>query len=73
MYKNPTVPAEAKKIDLPPPNTFIPKNFDLCAVSDSKEVVAKLLDDEKIEVYYKKDDTFKVPKVSLHLQFKSNE
>lgn len=64
-YKNPVVPEGAKKLGLPKKNLLLPTKFDLLEIEEKDMPVTNVLENEKIEVYHKKDNTFKVPKVML--------
>jgi len=60
---NPACVIKSKKLDLPPANTMIPKNFDIIAKDESLSAKPHLLKQwENTELWYKKDDTFNRPK-----------
>jgi len=63
MMKNPNCVIRNKKLDLPPKNNLIPKNFDIHPPNEkfSKQpVLLKQYDDT--HVWYHKDDKFEKPK-----------
>jgi len=61
--KNPACEIKSKKIDLPPANTLIPKNFDILAKDQEKSSKPMLLKQwEDTDLWYKKDDKFERPK-----------
>lgn len=72
-YRNPVVPEGAKSIGLPKKNLLLPTKFDLLEIEEKESSVVNVLSNDTIEVYHKKDNTFKVPKVMLLLRFKNNE
>ncbi|KAI8904966.1 Metalloenzyme, LuxS/M16 peptidase-like protein [Powellomyces hirtus] len=55
---------------LPSPNEFIPENFDVRKV-DGDARAAIIRDDNIVRMWYKKDDTFLVPKANVWFQLKS--
>lgn len=61
-------------LDLPPPNTLLPTNFDILADDaklSEKPQLLQIWDDT--EVWYKKDDNFKRPKGIVSLKLYSND
>ena len=63
--KNPVVVDNGCKLDLPPVNTFIPENFDILPEDLAlSEKPTKLIEPglENVDLWYKKDDKFKMPK-----------
>ena len=65
---NPQSVIKDKKLDLPPVNTLIPKNFDLLPANEelSKELVM-VKKWENGMLWYMKDDKFKKPKANVAL------
>ena len=67
---------KSKKIlDLPPTNIFIPKNFDILNTNTEKlpKYPSKIYESEHTSLWFKQDDTFKVPKASINIKLYSNE
>ena len=63
QMKNPVVADNGKKLDLPPINNFLPKNFDILPEDATVSTnPVKIHDFENIDFWYKKDDKFKKPK-----------
>lgn len=63
--KNPVVADNGKKLDLPPLNTFLPQNFDILPEDKTlSEKPVKIIEEglENVDMWYKKDDTYKKPK-----------
>ena len=63
--KNPVVVDNGKKLDLPPENTFLPQNFDILPEDTALSAKPIKLNEaglEDVDLWYKKDDTFKKPK-----------
>ncbi|EAR82571.1 insulysin, insulin-degrading enzyme (macronuclear) [Tetrahymena thermophila SB210] len=71
-FENPQIPHDSKKMDLPPKNTLLPQKFDLFT-SETDAPPKDLLNNEFIELWYKQDSQFKIPKVTLKLRFKNND
>lgn len=72
--KKPEINVQGKKLDLPPPNTLLPKNFDILADDESLSgapVLLKAFDNS--EVWYRKDDKFKRPKGIVSLKVYTND
>jgi secreted Zn-dependent insulinase-like peptidase len=54
------------KLDLPPPNTLLPKNFDILPEDLEKSTKpVRIVETDLIDLWYKKDDTFKLPKAYI--------
>ena len=54
-------------LSYPSRNPFLPKNFDLLPNENSAPCLHKIpSDDELTEIYYKKDETYKLPKVAFY-------
>lgn len=71
-FEHPEIPTNSKKIDIPAKNTLLPTNFAL--FTSAEDLLPKdLINNESIELWFKQDSTFKVPKTSLRLRFKSND
>ena len=50
---------KSKKLDLPPPNNLIPKNFDVLDPNESYSSKVQILKQwEDTDLWYKKDDKF---------------
>lgn len=65
---NPNCEITSKKLDLPPKNTMIPKNFDILAENKEKsEKPTLILQDENTDLWYHKDDQFHMPKAKVQL------
>ena len=65
--QNVTVPPE---LHLPKPNIFIPDDFSLAEAAEAESTHAKIIKDTDIvRLWYKKDDTFKVPKANAWFLF----
>jgi len=77
MYANPgnSLSNSGKKLDLPPPNLFIPENFQLYAndFNSLPKYPQKVYESDKMEVFYKQDNTFKNPKASMYVKLYSND
>ena len=60
----PEVVDNGKRLDFPPANNLIPKNFDLLPPDESLSAQPRLLEqwEGMADLWYKKDDTFKKPK-----------
>lgn len=72
--KEPKINQQGKKLDLPPPNTLLPTNFDILAEDASKSALPLLLETfDNTEVWYKKDDRFKRPKGIVSLKLYTND
>ena len=60
---NPKCEIKNKKLDLPPKNTMIPKNFDILPEDKSKsELPVHIFGDDSTDLWYHKDDQFQQPK-----------
>jgi insulysin len=68
---SPACPITSKKLDLPPANNLIPKNFDILAKNEEQSALPKLIgkDWNDTDLWYKKDDKFERPKASVNLKF----
>lgn len=67
---NPSLTITSKKLDLPPPNNLIPKNFDILAKNEDQSAKPKLVKQwDDTDLWYKKDDKFERPKASVNLKF----
>ena len=52
-----------KKLDLPPPNTLLPTNFEILPEDPDNSKVPILIQElDDTDLWYKKDDKFKKPK-----------
>jgi len=63
LIKKPNCKISKKKLDLPPKNEFIPKNFDLLPKDEklsAKPILLKQWDN--VDLWFKKDDKFEMPK-----------
>jgi insulysin len=72
--KNPQPADNGKKLDLPPPNTLLPTNFDIIndeAQFSQKPVLIEVQDGA--EVWYKQDQQFKRPKGIVNLTIYHND
>ena len=68
--KNPQCPIGSKKLDLPPPNNLIPKNFEILAKNADQSEKPKLVKSwEETDLWYKKDDKFERPKASVTMKY----
>jgi len=75
MINKPNCVITSKKLDLPPPNTMIPKNFDVLAENKALSEKATLIfQDENTDLWYRKDDQYKQPKgiVKMRIATKDN-
>jgi len=64
--KNPAVEFKQKKLDLPPANTMIPKNFDLLPKTEPPMQAPELIEKwDDAMLWYMKDDKFERPKASV--------
>jgi insulysin len=66
---NPRCEITSKKLDLPPQNNMIPKNFDILA--ENKELSEKptlIFQDEYTDLWYRKDDEFLKPKANIQMK-----
>ncbi|EGR29906.1 insulin-degrading enzyme, putative [Ichthyophthirius multifiliis] len=71
IYQNPQE-KYIKKFDLPPQNTFIPKVFHLLNLeveNPEKSDIKYIAKGTNYEFWYKKDNYFKIPKISLLIKF----
>ena len=67
--KNPKCEITSKKLDLPPKNTMIPKNFEVLAENKEKsEKPTLIFQDENTDLWYHKDDEFHRPKAVVQLR-----
>ena len=64
-----------KLLDLPPKNNFIAKNFDLLPQDNAVSRVPLLVKqwDGKADLWYKKDDKFKIPKAIVACTIYTND
>ena len=64
QLRNPSVLDNGKRLDLPPANTFIATNFEILPEDQSLSVSPHLVQqwDNLADLWYKKDDKFKLPK-----------
>ena len=63
---NPSIVDNGLKLTLPNPNEFIPKDFEILPEeSDYSEIPILIEENDTYELWYKKDDKFKMPKVSI--------
>ena len=63
LIKNPVVADNGKKLDLPPENNLLPKNFDILAEDAANSAKPTLIHQwEDTDLWFKKDDQFKKPK-----------
>jgi insulysin len=60
-------------LDYPPENVFLPKNLDILTHDKTCKHPEKILDEEGVVVWYKKDDTFKLPKAMVLCQVYINK
>ena len=76
-YNNPDISNRKSKkvLDLPQENVFIPKNFDILTqdVEKSPKYPSKIYESEHTKLWFKQDNTFKVPKASINIKIYSNE
>ena len=76
-YSNPDISnRKSKKIlDLPPDNVFIPKNFNILTedVENLPKYPLKIYESEHTKLWFKQDNTFKVPKASINIKIYSIE
>jgi len=77
MFANPghSFSHSGKRLDLPPINTFIPENFQIYTsnFTNLPRYPQKVYQTEKMDVYYKQDNTFKTPKASMYVKLYSND
>mmetsp|Transcript_12503 Transcript_12503/g.21036 ORF Transcript_12503/g.21036 Transcript_12503/m.21036 type:complete len:243 (+) Transcript_12503:1089-1817(+) len=72
--KNPASPVGSKKLDLPPANNLIPKNFDVLAKQEDHSAKPKLIKKwEDCDLWYKKDDKFERPKAIVEMKIYTND
>ena len=73
--KNPKIEdKEHAKLSNPLENTLFPKNLDvLAADAEASKSVQKIYGDEKLDVWYKKSDKFKIPKVVVSTFLLTND
>ena len=72
--RNPNCEIKSKKLDLPPRNNLIPKNFDILPPNEAfskQPVLLKQYDDT--HVWYHKDDKFEKPKGVVRLKLYTND
>lgn len=66
---SPNCPITNCKLDLPPPNSLVPKNFDILDKDEANSALPSLiLSNEDTQVFYKKDDKFERPKAFVNLK-----
>lgn len=71
---NPNCPVIACKLDLPPQNTLIPKNFDILEKNKEFSVTPQLiLKNDDTQMFYKKDDTFDRPKAIVKMKLYTSD
>jgi insulysin len=63
LQKNPT----NSNIALPNPNPFIPTNLKVIETKNKDLKIEKIIDNEFATIFFKKDETFKLPEVSIKL------
>jgi secreted Zn-dependent insulinase-like peptidase len=64
--KNASAPDNGLKLDLPPANTLLPKNFDILpADAEKSQKPVRIVETDLVDLWYKKDDTFKLPKAYI--------
>merc|ERR1711976_1159495 len=72
--KNPNCEIKTKKLDLPPKNNLIPKNFGILAPNESYSKQPVLLKQyEDTHVWYHKDDKFEKPKGVVRMKLYTND
>lgn len=65
---------KSKKLDLPPPNNLIPKNFDVLDANESYSSKVQILKQwEDTDLWYKKDDKFQRPKAVVNMKLYTND
>ena len=63
-----------KKLDLPPKNTIIPKNFTVLDENTAlSEKARRILQDENTDLWYRKDDKYKQPKAVVQMRIYTND
>ena len=75
LMTNPDVPtSEHMKLSNPPPNTFFPKSLDILPENlEESKTVRNIYSDERVDLFYKKSDKFKNPKVNVMSLFYTND
>lgn len=77
MYENPQVGSSVNGLvlDLPPKNNFIPQNFYIFAkdISVLPKLPEKIFTTERIDFFFKQDNTFKNPKISANFLIYTND
>ena len=70
QLNNPEVADNGKKLDFPPANNLIPKNFDILPKDESLSARPILLEqwDGLADLWYKKDDKFLKPKARVAMK-----
>jgi insulysin len=72
--KNPKVVDNGLKLDLPEPNPLIPDNFDLSAENKDRASQPSLVKSwAESDLWYKKDDHFKLPKAYIGCKIFTND
>jgi len=73
--KNPNCPITQKKIDLPPKNPLIPKNFDILPKDEAVSAKPVYTNLDGVDLWFMKDDKFERPKakVTLKVYTKDND
>ena len=73
--RNPEVTDNGKRLDLPPKNNFIAKNFDLLPEDHALSKVPLLVKqwDGIADLWYKKDDKFRIPKAIVACTIYTND
>ena len=71
---NPSVEIKRHKLELPPKNNLIPKNFDILPKDEEFSKEPKLINIGKdIDLWYKKDDKFDRPKSEVSMKIYTND
>jgi len=67
-------PDNGLKLDLPPPNVLLPKNFDILPANVVYSAYPKLIKQwAECDLWYKKDDKFKLPKAKIGAKLYTND
>jgi len=71
---SPNCEIKDKKLDLPPKNNLIPKNFDILPKSENYSQVPQLLKQwPDADLWYKKDDKFNRPKAVIGMKLYTSD
>ena len=71
---HPNVEIRSQKLDLPPPNNLIPKNFGILPKNEEFSREPTLLKQwDSIDLWYKKDDRFDRPKSKVSMKIYTND